>query len=344
MNLGNVNILHVASLFGHLSIVSYLMDNKYYDIDSVTCDGYTSLQMAASKGHGDIVKYLLSEKRANPNIITCSGESLLSCAAQSGKLEVVKYVVKNGADVLHRTKFKTILHSAAGSDSADVIAFVLTKIKILCGDISPYVNAPDNKGDTPLIGALKLGYINAISELMKYKPNLHCQNNAGETALHCAVNLGDVNIVQLLLDHGADATMTTRDDESCLNYALDLLQKTKDKVSYFEIINILKFAKNNVSQQNKNSKSPLHQAVIDDDIAMIKSLVDKKCDINAFDFYGRTALKLACEHGRLEIAKYLVEVSHTCCAIPTNDLRHLLIFSTECESWELVEYLVTILP
>lgn len=56
-----------------------------------------------------------------------------------------------------------------------------------------------------------------------------------------------------------------------------------------------------------DKNSPLHEAVIGDNIVNVRKLIDKGVDINAKNSFGKTPLTLACQNGFENIARLLIE-------------------------------------
>jgi uncharacterized protein len=76
----------------------------------------------------------------------------------------------------------------------------------------------DNRGDSPLMIAAQLGFIEGAQTLIKFRANPNQANSSGETPLHRAVQLRDAAMVRFLLQNGANpnradtlAGLTARD-------------------------------------------------------------------------------------------------------------------------------------
>ena len=67
------------------------------------------------------------------------------------------------------------------------------------------LNMPNGKGFTPLMIAIKKGYLNTTVSLAARgaDPNI-CHHETGNTALHLAAEAGNETLVKLLLVFGAD--------------------------------------------------------------------------------------------------------------------------------------------
>ena len=104
-----------ASLSGHLDVVKYLVENGA----DVHAEDDDSLIYAGSRGHLEIVKYLL-EHGAD---IHAEGEHAVRFASENGHFEVVKYLVEHGAD------FDTALQFAKAYEHSVIVKY-LEELKI----------------------------------------------------------------------------------------------------------------------------------------------------------------------------------------------------------------------
>ena len=66
------------------------------------------------------------------------------------------------------------------------------------------VDLKDNRGDTPLMAAARIGNFEAARLLISRGANLNASNSAGETPLIAAVQRRDLPMTRLLLTQGAD--------------------------------------------------------------------------------------------------------------------------------------------
>lgn len=72
-------------------MVKYLIDNKYYDVDSIDSNGNTALIVATQYGRIEIVEFLL-EKNANKRIANFEGKIAYDYALEK-KLEYLTIIL-----------------------------------------------------------------------------------------------------------------------------------------------------------------------------------------------------------------------------------------------------------
>ena len=124
---------------------------------------------------------------------------------------------------------ETALHIVVKRRDATWLAFLLAR------GAKPDIR--DRDGNTPLIAATQIGFVEAADMLLKRRAQVDATNGQGETALILAVQQRDLAMVRLLLASGANPARTDRAaGMSALDYArrdtraaviLKLLEETK---------------------------------------------------------------------------------------------------------------------
>jgi CDK inhibitor PHO81 len=104
--------LHYASLHGHSSIVSFLLDHSA-DATVTDMDGYTPLMHAITQGHVEVVQ-LFVESKINLEPTAVSNDLIpLSLACQSGHFSVAKLLLECGAKIIPNSEGLYPQHFAA---------------------------------------------------------------------------------------------------------------------------------------------------------------------------------------------------------------------------------------
>jgi len=120
----NTTPLHLASEYGHLNVVRYLVEEKNCDLKCTNEDEDTPLHVAARGGRLDIVQYLISESGCDPMCRDRYGRNPLQRACQNNKLDVVQYLiedVKVDSSCQNYDTGATPLHLAAEFGRLDVV-------------------------------------------------------------------------------------------------------------------------------------------------------------------------------------------------------------------------------
>lgn len=106
----------------------------------------------------------------------------------------------NVVNARQRDDGRTAMHMVVERRDSAWIRFLLAK------NANP--NIGDDDGNTPLMLATQLGYLDGMETLLTYGAKVNQTNRAGETPLIRAVQLRDSETVRMLLKHGADADIT----------------------------------------------------------------------------------------------------------------------------------------
>ncbi len=102
-----------------------------------------------------------------------------------------------------------------------------TTVKILL-NYSAKVNVVDKMGNTPLMGASKLGFIKIVQLLLPYSPDITIKNENGKDAIDLAEENGHSEIVDLLKKYRGDYVTLEWNDEGEDNIAGDIGNNTDE--------------------------------------------------------------------------------------------------------------------
>jgi ankyrin repeat protein len=243
-------ILIYASINGLVNVVKFLHE-KGVEIDKKEkINLRTPLLIAIEYGHLELATYLLEN---GADINKRARDATAQCLAiQSGKLEVVKFVFERDREKLQLTdeRLAKYLQDCVVTENYEVLNYLLEEIGV-------DINLRNKK--------------------------------TRETALITAVRKLNLKMVTFLLENGADLTLKTAKNESCLHIAISPPSPHSSSSSS--------------SSASLSSSSYSNCGTLE----MVKVLVERGVEINAQSTKGNTALSLAIFKGSLTIVKYLVE-------------------------------------
>lgn len=124
----------------------------------------------------------------------------------------------------------------------------------------------------------------------------------GWKPLHDASRIGEVSLIQLLLDHGADVNARTHVDSQPLSLATEYRH-----YSVAELLIQRGAHVNGLGAHQSSTSTPLHLAIGNVDLDMVRLLLAHGSDLAMKDPSGRSPLFLAVHRQNLPIARLLVE-------------------------------------
>ena len=212
------------------------------------------------------------------------------------------------------------------------------RVKSLIQDDNVDVNGKDDDGHTPVIVAAHAGHTEIVQYLSSLNDcNVGLADNSGRNAIHAACQAGHTNIVTVLLQDSQcdfmheDKEGTVPLDLAAFNGYLDILkllagQRNCDQhhadhkgrsalhcasqEGHLSVAKCLveEYGLDPMQKDRENGITSLHLAASKGHIAIVRLFCSQKtCDVEILDFSGRTPFYRACQFGRIEIAKVLVE-------------------------------------
>jgi ankyrin repeat protein len=189
--------LIVAACFGHLNVLSQLLEVNEVEVNDCGKAGRTALSMAAGNGHSAIVKYLLHHKGIQPNIPDFSQWTPIFWALGSKYKEIVHMLALDGRiDLNHVDKAgRSVLSWAAAAGETEIIKFLLLRKKI-------NVQERDFRGRTAFSWAAENGCLDTVMALRRsQRINLREKDNDGRNAISWAAANGHHAVLQYLIKH-----------------------------------------------------------------------------------------------------------------------------------------------
>lgn len=150
-------------------------------------------------------------------------------------------------------------------------------------------------------GSVLLGDTNKVDMLKSHGANLSAVNYDHRTALHVACCEGNLKVVKHLLAYGVSVHIRDRHDRTALMEAISC--------DNHEIIRILVKCGAHMTGSARSVGEQLCSVAARGILKRLESYRLAGADLSLADVSGRTALHLACLHGHLEVAKYLLKHS-----------------------------------
>jgi ankyrin repeat protein len=216
----------------------------------------------------------------------------LHLAAQEGQEQVCELLINYGADLRAATnKGWTPLHVAAFYGQTWTAELLIKK--------GASVGFTDNNGWIALHMAARKGHAGTLELLLNRGSEINKRENNGWTPLHLAAYNGQTYVAGMLIKNGADLGARDNDGWTPLYFSVQ-----EGKADTTELL-IRYGAELNTS--DNDGWSPLHIAAWKGQAHIAELLVARGSDINARHTinFGKTPLRLAFEHGRTEIVKFL---------------------------------------
>ena len=306
-----------ATTESHGDIVQLLLDRGAHPNHS-TADGFTPLLFAAASGDIQLAEQLIASG-VNVNDTGVDGTHALPYAIVNGHHEFALFLLRQGADASATLGTITALHAAAGNVGTWLGEWSRQhgfgerfRGKNLTGDqrVSLVQSLLEHGADPNVrltTSAMFMSYIANPREGAFERFACGTGDLRGATPLWIAAHnanrdaANSIEILQLLLSAGADLNLTTDDGTTPLMAAAGLGRSTYTPAEPRGVrsetaehaVTLLIEQGANVNAVNEADFTALHGAAFRGNNEIIEYLVAQGADIDARDFRGRTAYRIA---------------------------------------------------
>jgi len=265
-------------------------------------EGNTALMNAIAQNRTEIIKALLKAK-AKVNEKNYGGATALSWAAAGGQLDTVRLLVDQGADA---QTINEAFVTAAEDAHPDVMPALLEK--------GAKLNELGSKAllraaGSTVVGAADQDRSDTVRFLLSLGVDVNAKDEDGWTALLLAAEREDdrSSVVRTLVDRGADVNAKC----ACPRYesggwtALMLASRR----GHDEIVRILVAKHADVNMKNNLGQTSLALAAtaIEDNVDVVRTLLDAGANGDAQDIRQRTPLMEAAQWGHVKVVRTLLE-------------------------------------
>jgi ankyrin repeat protein len=298
VNIGKSIPLYLAVANSQLRMVRLLLQKQAgAQLDIAGKEGWTALHKAADMGNEEIVTVLL-QHGAMMNVEDEKGMRPLHLAARKGYLEVVRLLILSNAQV-HSTAFDrlTPLDHAVTSGHFEVTKMLL--------DNGAHIEHRGQDKWTALQRASRGGHEQIVALLLQRGADILTEDHKGEIPLHAATRSGNIRVVELLLNERPDLKkdqLSKRERNG--STPLDVAFFT----AHFDIHKLLRAAEMETQEQPLTTIDKVTSAIENGKRDKVRRLLaDKSFEIDALIDGRQPALHLAMQEEQIDIVRVLLE-------------------------------------
>lgn len=283
--------LNVAAFRGQTDVVEAMITHGA-NIESTDSGGQTPLMRAASQGHSDVVAVLLSAG-ANPLASSETGLNALALAVAANEAHTVKQILAHIDSPLVRVNIDDLLNNCSRDCNEDTLLALLQNIP---------TSAPKLKQatlDTALISASRQNYFAVAALLVDAGADVNTTSDSGVTPIWWAAYHNDALFAAQLIAAGS----LQNDADTQGKTPLHIAAERADDV----FLTTLNPSAATLDLRAALGNTPLILAVAAGNERTINWLLARKVNIAHRNQKSLTALMIACQNDRADLAKLLLD-------------------------------------
>eukprot|EP01095_Lingulamoeba_sp_RSL-Kostka_P002332 TRINITY_DN13189_c0_g1_i1.p1 TRINITY_DN13189_c0_g1~~TRINITY_DN13189_c0_g1_i1.p1 ORF type:complete len:266 (+),score=80.78 TRINITY_DN13189_c0_g1_i1:113-910(+) len=215
------------------------------------------------------------------------------CCVSANDNKMIEYLIEKDFDIntLTNDTGETPLHRAIEHQNAEMIEILVNK--------KADIEKCDLVGDTPLLCASYLGYVDMVKSLIINKADINnSSKEENRSALFIATENRHPDVVKLLIENKADITIRTDNDITAIDFAFEN--------KYDDVVDAIVKANNfDINMLYNDEETLLHKATLENCPGIVKVLLDNKADININDYNGFKPIFWAKENNYKDIVNLL---------------------------------------
>ena len=297
-NLWGNTVLHGACKNNRVPVVKAVLKHKDIAINITDNQGNTPLVQAATAGNEEVCKLLLDANCDMDIRSTETGNTALLAAIKNGHTSIASLLIQAGCDcTLVDTDGRNALHMAILRHSEAVIAQLLDN-KDIDIDAAEFAD-----GRTALLLAINDNKTSIGLKLLEQNCDVLHQDLDGHNAIMMCSWKGREEIGKALLEQRDECGINAQNLQGYS--ALSLWAYGYSNIEFGSVL--LEKGHADVNLPNHTQSTPLHVAILRNQLSRVKVLVEHNCNVNTIDEAKQTALIHAVSHSYMDIANYLME-------------------------------------
>ncbi|KAM0265161.1 hypothetical protein ACHAQJ_000314 [Trichoderma viride] len=309
--------LHEAASNGHLEAVKILLEHGV-PINGLNSDKETALFVALSKNRAEVVNFLLDKDATITAGIEYPG-SALKQAIIHGNWAASIALLSKGEDANGGScNDSSPLIDATRRDHIDIFkALILSNAdiyrQVTHDEVGEILDENVTSGWAAVHFAAYYGSLKIIRLLVDLEPRtFDSQTTSGHTPLHLAVFNNMFEIVKILLNDGSSAVIAER--KGSISRSSRSSTPGPETLKSHPIVM--------VDAVSRKCRTPLHIAVTNDTLRIVKLLLDNGASAWASDTDGKTPLHFAVASTSSENLKDVIDILHSKGADPAARDEH----------------------